>query len=285
MEIKQTVLPPYGGSREEMGGGASAWTYGRGVIGSPGAAPTTFTFTPGNGYSSSIFPVRNQSDAGRFTLNDSNSQINSIWETVPDTFENTDWNASVYYEAGLVGTYPISRASGSPGSFFPDPDANLSWMSPLYGTPPYFIVEYRITSIIFDTSAKTVAITIIDPPYSTTSWFTLGQEVGSNFGLLSASYPNPDPEWSAVVNNPTGYKLVIAGSTGTEATPEGFDGEYLITTASIENDDRNACVTLTLGQGFDVQGTAGGAGTIQGMNVFRPNPNQIVGGTASIVLR
>jgi hypothetical protein len=37
MEIKQTVLPPYGGSREEMGGGASAWTYGRGVIGSPGA--------------------------------------------------------------------------------------------------------------------------------------------------------------------------------------------------------------------------------------------------------
>jgi beta-lactam-binding protein with PASTA domain len=35
MEIKQTVLPPYGGSREEMGGGASAWTYGRGVIGSP----------------------------------------------------------------------------------------------------------------------------------------------------------------------------------------------------------------------------------------------------------
>jgi hypothetical protein len=35
MEIKRTVLPPYGGSREEMGGGTSAWTYGRGVIGSP----------------------------------------------------------------------------------------------------------------------------------------------------------------------------------------------------------------------------------------------------------
>ena len=35
MEIKRTVLPPFGGSREEMGGGASAWTYGRGVIGSP----------------------------------------------------------------------------------------------------------------------------------------------------------------------------------------------------------------------------------------------------------
>jgi hypothetical protein len=37
MEIKQTVLPNYGGSREEMGSGASSWTYGRGVIGSPGA--------------------------------------------------------------------------------------------------------------------------------------------------------------------------------------------------------------------------------------------------------
>jgi hypothetical protein len=163
MEIKRTVLPPFGGPREDSGANGSLWSMGGKIIGSPGAVPTTFTFTPGNGYSSSIFPVRNQSDAGRFTLHDSNSQINSIWETVPNTFEDTDWNASVYYEAGLVGTYPISRVNGSPGSFDPDPDANLSWMSPLYGTPPYFIVEYRITSITFDTSAKTVAITIIDP--------------------------------------------------------------------------------------------------------------------------
>jgi hypothetical protein len=35
MEVKRTVLPPYGGSREVMGGGTSAWTYGRGIIGSP----------------------------------------------------------------------------------------------------------------------------------------------------------------------------------------------------------------------------------------------------------
>jgi hypothetical protein len=43
MEIKQNTLNPFG-SREEMGGGTSAWTYGRGVIGSPGAeepAPPT----------------------------------------------------------------------------------------------------------------------------------------------------------------------------------------------------------------------------------------------------
>jgi hypothetical protein len=38
MEIKQNILNPFG-SREEMGGGTSAWTYGRGVIGSPAAEP------------------------------------------------------------------------------------------------------------------------------------------------------------------------------------------------------------------------------------------------------
>jgi hypothetical protein len=42
MEIKQNILNPFG-SREEMGGGTSAWTYGRGVIGSPAAEPTYTT--------------------------------------------------------------------------------------------------------------------------------------------------------------------------------------------------------------------------------------------------
>jgi hypothetical protein len=61
MEIKQTVLPPYGGSREEMGGRASAWTYGRGVIGSPAspisgfiAADETLTNVTMTGYNDGV---------------------------------------------------------------------------------------------------------------------------------------------------------------------------------------------------------------------------------------
>ena len=37
MEIKQTILPPFGGPREESGSNGSLWSMGGGVIGSPGA--------------------------------------------------------------------------------------------------------------------------------------------------------------------------------------------------------------------------------------------------------
>jgi hypothetical protein len=41
VEIKRTVLAPYGGPRESMGSrsGGNAWSHGRGVIGSPAAEP------------------------------------------------------------------------------------------------------------------------------------------------------------------------------------------------------------------------------------------------------
>ena len=35
MEIKRTVLPPYGGPREESGANGSLWSMGGGIIGSP----------------------------------------------------------------------------------------------------------------------------------------------------------------------------------------------------------------------------------------------------------
>jgi hypothetical protein len=37
MEIKRTVLPPFGGPREESGANGSLWSMGGGIIGSPGA--------------------------------------------------------------------------------------------------------------------------------------------------------------------------------------------------------------------------------------------------------
>jgi hypothetical protein len=52
MEIKQTILQPFGSS-EQMGGGSIAWTVGRGVIGSPAAEGgdlyqfSSVVFTPG----------------------------------------------------------------------------------------------------------------------------------------------------------------------------------------------------------------------------------------------
>jgi hypothetical protein len=40
MEIKRTVLPPFGGPREESGANGSLWSMGGGIIGSPAAEPT-----------------------------------------------------------------------------------------------------------------------------------------------------------------------------------------------------------------------------------------------------
>jgi hypothetical protein len=40
MEIKRTVLPPFGGPREESGSNGSLWSMGGGIIGSPTPTPT-----------------------------------------------------------------------------------------------------------------------------------------------------------------------------------------------------------------------------------------------------
>lgn len=278
MEIKRTVLAPFGGPREESGANGSLWSMGGGIIGSP--EPTGETFTLGNGFSSSIFTVRNSSDAGYFTLNNPNSRITSIRDTLPGTYDTTDWSASLFYEESLVGTFPIVKSFGNSASFQPSAFVSLSWMSPLYNTASGYInMPYQITSITFDTNAKTVEITIVDPApivSPTANWLTW---FSSRFIFPSTIYPEPETEWADIISNPTAYSLVIEG--GPEA------GTYPIGYASQLGPTAPGVIALSLAssssEGLDIPDRLIGLEGAE-MSYFVGNGWTPTAGTASIVL-
>jgi len=141
MEIKQTILQPFGGS-EQMTGGSIAWTIGRGVIGSPAAELedlyefSSIAFTPGEAQGA-IGPTLSQAISGAgsptwatgfITMPTSQGIINWI---VPKTgtYEFDVYGAaagdSVNLGARVLGRITLNRADtikiavgqqGQPGS-------------------------------------------------------------------------------------------------------------------------------------------------------------------------
>lgn len=113
------------------------------------------------------------------------------------------------------------------------------------------------------------------------NWATENMGSGSSFLFFSSSYPDQDPEWAAIVANPTAYKLVITGGPIAGTYPIGFAGAFGPTAPGVTL--MGLYQSNNTSTGFDITSNLIGLETSE-MSYWVNAGRTPVAGTASIVL-
>jgi hypothetical protein len=218
MEIKQNILNPFG-SREEMGGGASAWTYGRGVIGSPGASSQSLTFVVGTDFDSGFFYGSPTSASGGMSLN---NETQEVIDAIPS---GRSWSVSIKINGSVIGTYTTNSSGpppGNPPSVGLQPSYGSDWNSFSSLLPE---VSYEISEITVNLDALTITLVLVYEPPPTpdrtlTNAFVRYSAPGWCFGISGSPLTSPTNQDLIVAS---GFSIV-QGDNG----PLDINGEWVV---------------------------------------------------------